>query len=154
MARGEAYPAGGQWMSVMPKERRAGTGVIIRKVFVSFALSESGRQASPTPGDVRAWRKMYPYGVGGPPPRSVPAGDLRLEIHSRPWVTTRRRFRDTAIDHSAIPPAPPFYSEIRTVARPAARARPERGATAAAAADPVLQNRRTAVRARTALGDP
>ena len=25
----------------------------------------------------------------------VPAGELLLEIHSHPWVTTRRNFRDT-----------------------------------------------------------
>jgi hypothetical protein len=79
----------------MPKERPAETGVIIRKQFVSFALSESGQQAPPTPADIRAWRKQYPYGTGGPPPRLVPAGELLLEIHSHPWVTTRRNFRDT-----------------------------------------------------------
>ena len=39
--------------------------------------------------------KMYPYGTRGPPPRSVPGGELLLEIHSHPWVTTRRNFRDT-----------------------------------------------------------
>jgi hypothetical protein len=89
------YPSQGHWTSDMPKERPAETGVIIRKQFVSFALSESGQQAPPTPADIRAWRKQYPYGTGGPPPRLVPAGELLLEIHSHPWVTTRRNFRDT-----------------------------------------------------------
>lgn len=89
------YPSPGHWTSNMPKERPAETGVIIRKQFVSFALSESGQQAPPTPADIRAWRKQYPYGTGGPPPRLVPAGELLLEIHSHPWVTTRRNFRDT-----------------------------------------------------------
>ena len=68
--------------------------LIIRKRFVSFAVTESGRHAPPTPADIRAWRKQYPYGTGGPPPRSV-RGELLLEIHSHPWVTTRRNFRDT-----------------------------------------------------------
>jgi hypothetical protein len=68
--------------------------VIIRKQFVSFAVSESGRQAPPTSDDIRAWRKQHPYGTGGPPPRSVPGGELLLEIHSHPSVTTRRNFRD------------------------------------------------------------
>src|SRR5262245_58291587 len=89
------YPSQGQWTSDMPKERPAETGMIIRKQFVSFAVTESGRDAPPTPADIRAWRKQYPYGTGGPPPRLVPAGDLLLEIHSHPWVTTRRNFRDT-----------------------------------------------------------
>ena len=82
-------------MNELPKERRAETGVIIQKQFVSFAVTESGRDAPPTPADIRAWRKQYPYGTGGPPPRLVPAGELLLEIHSHPWVTTRRNFRDT-----------------------------------------------------------
>lgn len=82
-------------MNELPKERRAETGVIIRKQFVSFAVTESGRAAPPTPADIRTWRKQYPYGTGGPPPRLVPAGELLLEIHSHPWVTTRRNFRDT-----------------------------------------------------------
>jgi len=82
-------------MNELPKERRAETGVIIRKQFVSFAVTESGRDAPPTPADIRAWRKQYLYGTGGPPPRLVPAGELLLEIHSHPWVTTRRNFRDT-----------------------------------------------------------
>jgi hypothetical protein len=53
------------------------------------------RLLAATPADIRAWRKQYPYGTGGPPPRSVPGGELLLEIHSHPWVTTRRNFRDT-----------------------------------------------------------
>jgi hypothetical protein len=89
------YPGQGHWTSDMPKERPAETGVIIRKQFVSFALSESGKQAPPTPADLRAWRKQYPYGTEGPPPRLMPGGELLLEIHSHPWVTTRRNFRDT-----------------------------------------------------------
>ena len=89
------YPSRGHWTAEMPKERPAETGVIVRKQFVSFAVSESGRQAPPTPAEIRAWRKQYPYGTDGPPPRSVPAGELLLEIHSHPWVTTRRNFRDT-----------------------------------------------------------
>lgn len=89
------YPSTGGWMNELPKERRAETGVIIRKQFVSFAVTESGRDAPPTPADIRAWRRQYPYGTGGPPPRMVPAGELLLEIHSHPWVTTRRNFRDT-----------------------------------------------------------
>ena len=89
------YPSQGHWTSDMPKGRPPETGVITRKPFVSFAVSESGRDAPPTPADIHAWRKMYPYGTGGPPPRSVPGGELLLEIHSHPWVTTRRNFRDT-----------------------------------------------------------
>lgn len=33
--------------------------------------------------------------MGGPPPRSLPCGQLLLEIRSHPWVSTRRRFHDS-----------------------------------------------------------
>lgn len=83
------------WLSHMPTERHAETGVLIRGQFVAFSLTEAGRQAPPTDAEVKAWRKQFPYGIGGPPPRSVPNGELTLEIASHPWVSTRRRFRDS-----------------------------------------------------------
>ena len=60
-----------------------------------FAITELGREEPAPPADVRAWRRQFPYGVGGPPPRNVPSGYLVLEIQSHPWVSTRRRFRDS-----------------------------------------------------------
>lgn len=83
------------WLSHMPAERKAETGVLIRGQFVAFSLIESGRQAPPTESEARAWRKQFPYGSGGPPLRSVPNGELVLELASHPWVSTRRRFRDS-----------------------------------------------------------
>jgi hypothetical protein len=88
------HPAHG-WMYEMPPERKAETGVLIRRQFVAFSIVESGRQEPPTESDIRAWRKQFPYGYGGPPPRSVLSGELVLEIASHPWVSTRRRFRDS-----------------------------------------------------------
>jgi hypothetical protein len=70
-------------------------GVVIRGQFVAFSVAEMSRQEPPSEADIRAWRRQYPYGVGGPPPRAVPDGQLELEIASHPWVSTRRRFRDS-----------------------------------------------------------
>jgi hypothetical protein len=70
-------------------------GVVIRGQFVAFSVTETSRQEPPSEADIRAWRRQYPYGIGGPPPRPVPDGQLVLEIASHPWVSTRRRFRDS-----------------------------------------------------------
>ena len=47
------------------------------------------------PGRHPSLAQAVPLWNRGPPPRLVPAGELLLEIHSHPWVTTRRNFRDT-----------------------------------------------------------
>ena len=58
------YPGVG-WTQQLPTPRRAEMGVLIRRQFVSFSIIEGSRQVTPTPADVRAWRKQWPYGVGG-----------------------------------------------------------------------------------------
>lgn len=68
------------WLRHMPAERKAETGVLIRGQFVAFSLIESGRQAPPTDSEIKAWRKQFPYGIGSPPLRSVPNGELVLEV--------------------------------------------------------------------------
>lgn len=88
------YPGVG-WTQQLPTPRRAEMGVGIRRQFVSFSIIEGSRQVTPTAADVRAWRKQWPYGVGSPPPRVEPCGELLLEIGDYPSVTTRRRFRDS-----------------------------------------------------------
>jgi hypothetical protein len=80
----------------MPSNRGAETGVVIRNEFVAFALVEDGEYKPPTESEIRAWRKQYPYGSGGPPARKKPNGKLRLQIASHPWVNTRRNFHDLA----------------------------------------------------------
>jgi hypothetical protein len=88
------HPSNG-WTRELPKERAPEMGVVIRGQFVAFSVIETSRQEPPSEADIRAWRRQYPYGVGGPPPRPVPDGQLVLEIASHPWVSTRRRFRDS-----------------------------------------------------------
>jgi hypothetical protein len=82
------------WLREAPKEPTAETGVIIRGQVVAFSIVELSMAAPPTPAEIRDWRRMYPYGSGGPGPRQVPNGELRLEIASSPWFSTRRRFHD------------------------------------------------------------
>jgi hypothetical protein len=70
-------------------------GVVIRGQFVAFSMIELRREVPPTATDIRAWRKQWPYGVGDPPHRVEPSGELSLEIGDHPRVITRRRFRDS-----------------------------------------------------------
>ena len=84
------------WLREAPKEPAAETGVTIRGQVVAFSVVELSKAAPPTPAEVREWRRMYPYGTGGPGPRQVPNGELRLEIASSPWFGARRRFHDLA----------------------------------------------------------
>lgn len=90
------YPPAQNWAYSMPTDRKAETGLTIRKEFVAFSLVEDGEYAPPTESEIRAWRKQYPYGSGGPPSRKKPNGKLLLQIASHPWVSTRRNFHDLA----------------------------------------------------------
>lgn len=91
------YPPTQTWVHSRPQDRKAETGSIIRNEFVAFSLVEDGGYAPPTPSEIKAWRRQYPYGSGGPPSRKKPNGKLRLEIASHPSVHhTRRNFQDLA----------------------------------------------------------
>jgi hypothetical protein len=90
------YPPAQNWANSMPSDRPAETGVVIRNEFVAFSLVEEGEYAEPTESEIRAWRRQYPYGSGGPPSRKKPNGKLRLQLASHPWVSTRRKFHDLA----------------------------------------------------------
>ena len=86
------YP-GGNWLSKLPENPRAITGVGLLRNHVWFSIRELSSITPPTEAEKRAHHRKFPWG-GDPPPRPRPNGELRLEIDQPPRVYSRYRFRD------------------------------------------------------------
>lgn len=90
----EWYPGTG-WCSRPPEKREAETGVRILGQMVWFSIVELPKAVPPTEAEIRAHRRRFPYGVGGPPWQTRPSGVLRLEISHHLGVSLRRRWTDS-----------------------------------------------------------
>ena len=86
------YP-GGSWLSKLPENPKAITGVGLLRNHVWFSIRELSSITPPTEAEKRAHHRQFPWG-GDPPPRPRPNGELRLEIDQPPRVYSRYRFRD------------------------------------------------------------
>jgi len=86
------YP-GSTWLSTLPEQPKTLTGVGLLKNHVWFSIREVSRMGPPTPDEVRAHHRQYPWG-GNPPPRPEPNGVLLLELDRHPRVNARYRFKD------------------------------------------------------------
>jgi hypothetical protein len=86
------YP-GRAWVTTLPPQPRALTGVGLLKNHVWFSIREVSRMGPPSPEEIRAHHREFPWG-GDPPPRPEPNGVLLFELDRFPRVNARYRFKD------------------------------------------------------------